>query len=168
MIGLQAGDILLVRGRSAVSISIEVFTGSPYSHAAIVMPALGQHIIICQAWTFGVELVPLEHARSEYTGPVDVYRLKDPGGLRADAMLDSAMGTVGRRYDYFGILRLAWLILTGRRTGGPSRKSSRLFCSQTVQLVYRAAGVKLTSYEDSAAEPGDLALSPLLSLVGTL
>ena len=162
---LQPGDILLVRGTAQLSRAIEDFTQSPYSHAAIVMPAWGKYDMVFQAWAFGIEIVPLHQAFSEFTSPVDVYRLVDPANLQVDDLLAAALALVGRKYDYFGVIRLAWLILTGQRKRAPSRRSSRLFCSDYVQRVYRVGGVELTSFNDSVVEPGDLARCSKLALV---
>jgi len=163
---IQAGDLLLVSGAGGISKAIEVFSDSPYSHAAIVLPAWDDQLLVLQAWTFGIEIVPLSRALSQFSGPVDVFRAKAP--LDLAAFRRAALAFVGRPYDYFGILRLALAILFGFRKTAQDRRTCKLFCSEYAQKVYRAGGVELTDIPDQMVEPGDLARSRVVKYVGTL
>ena len=92
----------------------------------------------------------------------------NPEQLNEAGLLEAATGMVGSAYDYVGILRLAWLILTGQRTHAPSRHCSHVFCSTYVQKAYRGGGVDLTKFQDDVVEPGDFARLSTLRLVGQL
>lgn len=169
---LQPGDVLLTKGNGIISNAIKCFTSSDYSHAALVVPAWGDEVLVMQAWTFGIEIVPITRAVEEFGTSVDVFRLNAPDDVQVnldfEKLLHAALGFVGRRYDYLGILRLAFLIFIGQRRKAVSRKTQRLFCSEYVQKVFRAGGVELTTFGDQVVEPGDLARCKMLRLVGTL
>jgi hypothetical protein len=157
------GDLLLFRGKGAISGLIQRGTGSPYSHAGLIGRWNGRVVAFHSSFR-GVEVLAASTAVCRYTGRVEWWRLRREllAEFDEEAFFDSAISLLGTRFAFIGLVRLGWRMLWGRTTGGRDRKlvPSSMFCSQYVSYCFRSAGLDLCpQYEDGATSPADLLAS---------
>jgi hypothetical protein len=169
---IRTGDVLLFRGTSFLSKAIHRFTGSPYSHAGFAI-WWDTRLLCFQSAGRGVEVLPLSSAVDTYDGRVDLYRLRDDALAKVDTekLITLAIEMLGRKYFTFGLLTVAWRILTRSLRGRKDVKTapSEAFCSQYLSYCYREAGLDLVpELDDASTSPGDLEKSEYLTLQAVL
>jgi uncharacterized protein YycO len=182
---LEIGDIILATTGDAVSLGIRVASGAPVSHAMLYIGG-GQ---VVEAVGDGVQLHQLGAALSHATLAVACRK----PGLAAEqglAIRDFAGRQLGKRYDYWGIVKQANFRIDELRYCAllpePARSRCRafygrvdlgtasndsFFCSALVLAAYADAGVPLTATPPHWSSPGeiaDLRLGSVLSYVGHL
>ncbi|MGO0058665.1 hypothetical protein ACTID9_01125 [Brevibacillus fluminis] len=153
---LQRFDLLFVRGRSPLARLIERVTHSPYSHVAIV---LDEHHIAETDWRF-----PLRWNHNNYPPwQCDVYRYRgELTAAQVSAMDAFIRAHIGTPYDFWQTVTNGLYLLTGL----PIRDApNRMNCSETVDRMFAAAGIRLTSAELGKVSPADLARSSKLQRI---
>lgn len=92
-----------------------------------------------------------------------VYILRPQARLNWRAF-DAWFETVdGQKYDWFGLLRFAWIKQVGSGNNG------RQFCSEALYRAYRALGANVLSSSDDAdaIAPFEFLLSPTMTVIAT-
>lgn len=143
---LQTGDILLFHGSEEISRIIEAATGSPFSHAAMVVRATGrppgQDLFIWQAVRPTVELAPLD--LRQYPGKIEwgTFVCRQLAVDRTPDLLEglhrfiaATVGTPFARTDLD--MGLHWL--EGRL--GISSGTKDYFCAQLLAETYMHMGL---------------------------
>jgi hypothetical protein len=161
---IRTGDVLLYRGRSLFSKAIRWASGSVYSHVGIAAWWAGRLVVLESTTTGGVAVRPASLSVAKYDGQVDWWQLRDEWAsqLNREALLERAIGELGKPYGKGGALWLGVRMLIGRITGGRDAVSlpESLFCSQYVSQCYRSSGVDLVpSAIDELTSPGAIARS---------
>lgn len=157
---LQTGDLLFVRGDDFISDSIEVISGSAYSHVAIIVD--DKTVIEAQGFR-KVGFQPIE----KYRGRGDVLTFKD--GLTHDQrqkILDFAESKIGSRYSYPLILWKAMQYLL-KIMWVYKAKPDEFICSTLARDAYLAAGIDLT-VKQTYPSPGDLVRGGQLVKIGEI
>jgi hypothetical protein len=168
---LQPGDILLSAAPGIASAGIRLFTISPVSHAAVYVGD-GE---VAEALRGGVRLRRIEAMLAEES-VVAAFRhptLDDAAALR---VAGHARASVGKRYDYVGVLMHAPFALQRRVCELPGVPAvlreacfstlatlqlihggeDRFFCSQFVLESYRAVGLPITRARPHWVSPEDI------------
>jgi uncharacterized protein YycO len=149
--------LALYRGISPLSLLIRWQTRGPYSHAAFVLPSGS----VIEAWPGGVQENPdlgKAHTAGTVVDLFDFPRSFSPE--MAQKVLELARREVGSGYDYLGVLQFI-----SRRRGA---HNERWFCSELVFEMLQRVGISLLArVEPWQVSPSMLALSPLLTHVGT-
>jgi hypothetical protein len=131
-------------------------TDSPYSHVAIVYD--DRHIAETD-WRF-----PLQWSHNNYPPWLcDVYRYRgELTAAQADIMAAFIQTHIGTPYDVWQTITNGLYLLTGL----PIRDApDRMNCSETVDRMFAAAGIRLTAAELGKVSPADLALSNQLQRI---
>ncbi len=167
---IKDGDILLYRGERFGSKIIRAVTRSEYSHAGIVAWWHGR-LMVLEAMSKGVRAMPISKNIRTYKGKVVWYRVKEPvKAEQREAMLNYAKKELGKDYGRLKMILLgAWLIFKldtiQRRL---LNRRNKLYCSEYVSLVYKAAGIDLEpEIHDLLMTPQDIANSPLVECMGS-
>lgn len=183
---IRTGDVLLFRGKGAVSGFIRRATRSKYSHAGIALWVQERLMVAESKELHGVRLVPLSSALG-LKQQVDVYRVMPSFDVDYGLVYDSALGRLGQPYGWLTILKhaVAWVTvvlpqrLLGKIpwVGGFLEKlhtyseddledpGKALVCSAFVAWCYRKGGLDLVrNLADAYTTPGDLARSIGLGL----
>ncbi len=153
---LKRFDLLFVRGHSPVARLIQWITKSPYSHVAIVLDDM--HIAETD-WRF-----PLQRHHNNYPPwQCDVYRYRSElTAAQVDVMSAFIQQHIGTPYDFWQTVTNGLYLLTGLPI---SDASGRMNCSETVDKMFAAAGIRLTSGDIGKVSPADLVRSSLLQRV---
>jgi len=177
----QTGDVLLFRGRGLCSRVIELWTGQPYSHAAIVLKQFdvhGSRLCIFEATHhYGVRLYPLERYLTECARQhcqVDWYPVTSPE-VHRDRIAAVFYRAWGDSYVNLAQFLVSFGRLTRwlrRRLGGRAGvdlNPSRHFCSELVAEALEAgdcfpAGVQAPVLQS----PGDITRFGCLVFAGTI
>ena len=168
---LQPGDILLSSANGINSVGVRLLTLSPVSHASLY---IGREEI-AEAVGEGVRRRSVPRLLEEETTVV-AFRHPAVQPLHVERMQAFVQETVGRKYDFVGIMlqapfsverRLCEMPLTplplrdfcvqgvGAVQLGIAR-SDRFFCSQFVLEAFRRAGLPLTDADPRLMSPADL------------
>ena len=137
--------------------------GLRWSHAALRYrrdPAAGLRVI--ESATCGAQ----ERSWEEFIADAEehqVFRVKD--GLpevTAREIVAYGWGNVGKPYNYWWLLKIAWELIKRRFIAAPFTYPAHV-CSSLVYDCFRYAGVNLIpGQQDVLVTPDDLAKSPLL------
>jgi uncharacterized protein YycO len=181
---LEAGDIILSTTSETISRVIRGATGSEVSHAAIYV-GNGEMV---EALGDGVGIKPVGTGIMDDSVAV-AFRVPGLSPQQAQQVCDFARASVGRKYDYWGIVdqaryKLAPAFCTA--LAGPARaqceswvgsvdlgtaRNDSFYCSELVVAAFQAAGVQLTSGSVQRQSPEDIAqlrLTNTLEYVGHL
>ncbi|AOX99624.1 distant relative of cell wall-associated hydrolase [Jeongeupia sp. USM3] len=168
---LQPGDILLSTGNSLTSAGIRLMTTAPVSHAALY---LGDGDV-AEAVGSGVRLRRLETMVDD-EAVVVAFRHPRFQPEQGVPMRDFADRSIGRRYDYVGVMLHAPFSLQRRICELPllpaparegclrgiatiqlgSGSDERFFCSQFVLEAYRQVGLPMTDADPRWISPADI------------
>lgn len=175
---IRDGDVLLFESRGLVSAAIRWGTRSTFSHAGLAAWWGEELMLVESVEGKGARAVRLSDAVQAAKGRIWLYRPAAWVVLDRAKVVDAARARLGRPYGWVAILldavgRLPLVALLLRRglaslddldDAGP-----RVKCSTLVSLAYRAGGVDLVpSLGDRSTDPGDLARSVALAVVGPL
>ncbi len=159
---LRTGDLVFCSGSYLFSQAIQRFTGSVWSHVAIVYrdDTLQRMFVLESETGIGVRLAPVSkylrdyHGRRRpYRGQIVVARVQpDVDVERVHKAISFGMDELTRPYDNSEILRIALRILfrVSRRT-----RDRKYICSELVQECYRQAGVSF-KLADRFVSPEDI------------
>ncbi|MDR2188449.1 MAG: YaeF family permuted papain-like enzyme [Azonexus sp.] len=168
---LQAGDILLTSANSLPSISIQVGTFAPVSHAILY---LGDGQVV-EAVASGVRTRTLEQVIEEERMVV-AFRVPGVESAHVERLRTWSLAQVGTRYNVIGVVLSAPFVLNRRLcelplvptpvrsfcvTGlariqlGVSR-NDRFFCSQFIIAAYNHAELPITRADPRWISPADL------------
>lgn len=154
---LGTGDIVLFSGKGRISQIIKWFSGTEYSHVAMVVHAVDQDAVFLwesttlsnvadvETGTYrkGVQLVPLSDRLERYEGTVWVRHLAPAlsAGQRA-ALWQFRREVAGRPYERKKV-ELFLSLFKDRGIGGCRRQEdlSSLFCSELVAEAYQRMGL---------------------------
>lgn len=156
---MSQASILLFKGTSFVSRFIRWFTWSEYSHVAILFNSDG---MVYESWD-GVGVIKSfrwELGKSHTSGTqVDIYDFNQPlTDDEARQMREYAESQVGRKYDRMAIL--------GFLLRKKLQSKDRLFCSEYVLDICRAAKRHILRQNDYQTPPCAFAQTLALSLSG--
>lgn len=153
---LRRFDLLFVKGKSLVGRVIEEVTRSPYSHVAI---AIDDWHVVETDWRYPLKMRHITYRPSEY----DVYRYREPFKMYQLVNMEFFLrGCLNAPYDLLQSLTNGLHILTGLPIRDAPR---RMNCSETVDKMYKAAGIDLCPEVDGHVTPGDLSRSDKLCKV---
>ena len=143
------------RGKSWLSWLIRWRTWRDASHVAWIC----KDGTVIEAWAPGgvrhVSSLSCRHT------PGTRIRLYAVAGLHSETVEKLLTGELGAGYDYWGILGFA----LRRKT----ENKRRWFCSELIYWAIQQAGIQLLrESEPSKVSPGDLEMSPMLTLYGDL
>lgn len=159
---LRTGDLVFCSGSYLFSQAIQRFTGSVWSHVAIVYrdDTLQRMFVLESETGIGVRLAPVSkylrdyHGRRRpYRGQIVVARVQPEVDVdRVHKAISFGMDELTRPYDNSEILRIALRILfrVSRRT-----RDRKYICSELVQECYRQAGVSF-KLADRFVSPEDI------------
>ncbi|MDD2657582.1 MAG: hypothetical protein PHD04_02890 [Candidatus Pacebacteria bacterium] len=150
--------ILLYKGTSLLSRTIEWFNWGDYSHAAFRNEKTGE---VIEAWAGGVRLVKNEWIQHNNDTHIDYFDFIDPlTDYEAHVIWQALCKEVGKKYDYFGILHF----LT--RRGGDDRR--KWFCSELVFSKVNPVRTLLNNVPDYKVYPSMLAMPTSLWKVASV
>lgn len=152
---LEAGDIVLERGRDVGSSVVAAITRGHFSHALMWVGG-GDFIEAMPAGVRTLQSVRVPIANQEYWA---LYRLRSGNLETALSAALHARRHCFKYYDLDGALRSAWL---------PKKRLDEraMFCSQLIAHAYHSVGVSLVpSKATSAITPNDLSRSNALKQV---
>ncbi len=170
---IHDADVLLWRGRGAISRTISVLSRSPYTHAAMAAWYHGYVISIEIREFVGGRARPLLPQVRENPGMIDVFRA-DAGGYWEDQGKFDRRGAVvrmmdlaGRDYGYTALLvaSLPYLPVVRWFTDAPADEDAdnghAPFCSDAISHAARVGGLvdPVPYVADRHTAPGDLARS---------
>lgn len=170
---MRNADVLLFRGTGLSSWIIQKRTHSPYSHAGIVT-WWNRRLIVLEAVTSGVRVVPLSYLLRQYPGGVDFFRtthqIDEPTRLK---MVIFAQEQLGKPYNKRLMIRYALKNALGlpfsNKDKVRDRPANQYFCSQYVAEIYNRAGFDLhIGLSDKYTSPKEIAESSFMQYVGTL
>lgn len=125
---VRSGDVVFQISKSRQTIPIQRATGSSWSHCGVVF-VIDSAPVVCEA-VGPVKFTPLDEWIEDGVGQeYAVMRLRPEFALTRDSMVlmrRAADRFLGRPYDHL----YAW-------------SDAKLYCSELVHKVYRAAGVKI-------------------------
>jgi hypothetical protein len=166
---IQDGDILLFRGKSWHSRLICWFTGSPYSHSAILGWWNGR-LMVLEAVPTGVVTSRMSLVVSKYSGKVELWTTDEH--LSRFEVIRTAQLLLGKRYSKFKLFRNLKRLVFGRGRDepiDPEAAPEDFVCSEFVSRVWRAGGIDLVKdTPDVYTKPCDIAKSPSVRKVGNL
>lgn len=129
--------IVLTASKTPLGAVIRWITRSPVSHCLIEFPVWGRRMV-AEARIGGVRMVPSVRARHHV---VAEYRCK----FGARAGLAAISDEMGQRYDYGGLLVIAWVFMLKEwlrvKVTRIRWKTSAVKCSELVAIFLRASGV---------------------------
>lgn len=166
---IKDGDIVLFRGRSAVSRMIRWLTRSPYSHAGVVGWWNGR-LMVLEAVGKGVSTSRLSFVVAAYSGHCELWTASEQGLDRA-RVVEEAQLVLGHHYSKGKILSNLWRMIVGRRAreADPDGTPDGFVCSELVSRVWRKGGVDLKpGVPDRFTRPGDIARSSAVRKLGDL
>ena len=142
---LKSGDLILWQTNNFVGNAIQLFTGSIYSHASIVLrlseyEGLERRRFTTEALRYGVVLNLLSRRLEHQNGVAWVFPLKDDWDLKRQAIGEKALSLVGIPYDYGSL----WKMISGEVFAD----ALKLFCSEYCFLAY--------GFEGQAPTPGEM------------
>lgn len=143
---LQTGDILHCRGKKLLARLIMKFTGSEFSHSALVI-RIENDVYIVDAQKDGVNLRPFDAWESIYQYKYVAHRRTPQPN--EDLFRYRALSKVGHTgYDFEGlILRQPFELITGRWRRRKN-EGNRMYCSEFVAWCYRITDFYSMSPED--------------------
>lgn len=137
------GSLVLFLGDTLVSKAIASLSGSPYSHAGLVL-RWGERVLLIEAATPSVHVKPLSISVAEYRGVADLYVPREP---LSDEVREKLISVATAHLAVpFGTVDLAWLglfTLIRRRFVERHRGEEDLVCSEFIARVYGRAGESL-------------------------
>jgi hypothetical protein len=129
--------IVLTASKTPLGAVIRWITRSPVSHCMIEFPVWGRRMV-AEARIGGVRMVPSIRARHHV---VAEYRCK----FGARAGLAAISDEMGARYDYEGLLVIAWALMLKEwfrvKVTRIRWQTSSVKCSELIAIFLRAAGV---------------------------
>jgi len=148
---LKKGDVILTHGSSWISRMIQKVTQSHWNHVVIYDE---DGYVIESNWGGVVR----SHVYNYYAGKdIMILRHKTASKTKLRYVVESAKYFIGREYDYFQIIELLWLYLTGRR--GNSRQISsknKFICSELVGRAFHDNDLPvIAKYKYTELSPGD-------------
>lgn len=150
---LRRFDLLFIKGESLIGRAVRCVTGSPYSHVAIVVDEW--HVAETD-WRYPLQIRHLGYRPEEY----DIYRYKD--SFAPYQLYIILRWNLNTPYDTLQSLTNGLYLLTGLPIlDAPNRMN----CSETVDRMFAAAGIRLTAAELGKVSPADLALSNQLQRI---
>jgi hypothetical protein len=146
---MKTGDHLGWRSNSAIGYFIRVFSRGDINHSSIVIKVDGvnDHRFDLGANKKAVELHKLSWMLREYRGEVWWYPLKDEYEERRQLIEQAAFKLIDIGYDYNSLIK--------NMVGRVSTNMSKLFCSETYNLIMLQAGIG-TGYLHVAPTPADI------------
>ncbi len=151
---LKPGDVINVHGDSLISKIIRVITQSYWNHSVMY---IGDGKIIGA----NARYVEIEDLNKYKNHEIRIYRHKYAKKADLDKIVAMAMGYEGRKYDYWQLLYLGWLFITGKR--GNAREigsKNRFICSELVAKPYYTFGYPvIKKYDYTQISPADFDLS---------
>ncbi|MFA7665157.1 MAG: YiiX/YebB-like N1pC/P60 family cysteine hydrolase [Burkholderiaceae bacterium] len=179
---LRPGDVLLVEGRSRLSMAIKVLTQSNWSHAALYVG--NQGLPGATTGLTGPTLIEADLREGVRAVPLDAYmhmhtRICRPVGLAApetERLIAYSVGRIGQRYDLKNLFDLARYLLhtppipmhRRRRmlafgSGDPTRAICSTLIAQAFQAVHYPILPEITVH-DSLDRSGQHSRSELLHI----
>ncbi len=158
-------DVLLYKGEGLISGIIKLWTGSEYSHAALV-GWWGDRLMVLESTKRGVFPVALSKNVKDYHGRIELWRAKKVI-TKADrkAMLEFAKLEIGKEYP--SVWNLAKTFLSKKDKRDKFRPASLVFCSQLVASTYNFKGHDLAKkIADAFTTPEDLYEGDMLEIGG--
>jgi uncharacterized protein YycO len=155
---LQPMDIILMKGKSRISRSIEFITQSQYSHVAIVFDP--EKNLTIEATLNGVVNGDL----NKYKGCSSVFRLKTITKEQSEKIVKFTEQQLGKPYDYEELIGL--LLRYGFHISINDFEKGRYTCSTFVNSAYASVGIRLTN--QIIPSPEDIFESPLLIKVADI
>ena len=147
--------VLGYRGVSVVSKLIKLQTRSDYSHVAVELTDGG----VIEAWQSGgvrrIDNAFIDHSPRTV---IDAYRVS--AYFDEAAVEEYLYNSIGQAYDFSSVLRF----VTRRHATDNTKK----FCSELVELAFKAGGCNLLNGNPSEHSPRDTLLSPHLIFEGVL
>jgi len=160
--GFMTGDLLCFRSKDLDGRLIRLLTRSEYSHVGLVFLYEGR-VYCLEAVASGVQLALMSRRAREYNGGVDYFRVLDVSEEQRRGAVGFAFQQLGGVYNYPGILRFFWFLLSGDKERVRSR--NRWFCSEIVAEAYRLQKAPLVERRAAAyTSPADLARSERVTL----
>ncbi len=166
---MKAGDILLFKAeKDLVSKMIAWGTNSPYSHVAVcVSPEM--NLTIEALTRGGVKARDIRRIEEDY----DVYRVKDEHPYDINKALSCLVGTLNKKYDYFGVIFLGILKLLSKigiplkEAANKWQKEKDYFCSELCYEAFSFAGLDIVPEvpEADITSPGDIAKSTIIEKI---
>jgi cell wall-associated NlpC family hydrolase len=159
---LRSGDLVFCSGSYLFSGAIQKFTGSVWSHVAIVYrdDVLGRIFMLESETGVGVRVVPLSKYLRDYHGRRRPYRGQivigrvEPGLTQEQVNrgVSYGMDLLTKPYDNREIIRIALRIAfrVTRRT-----RDRKFICSELVDECFNAAGIKFMR-PDNYISPDDI------------
>jgi len=134
---MKSADLLEWRSKSFIGSCIRAKTGKDVNHSCLVLK-LGFDGVCDRRFTLEAlggkfELCLLSRRLNDFTGRVYWHPLKEEHRNSADAVMSWALLQIGTRYDYSSIVASLF--------GRVSNNAKLLFCSESVFMGYRAAGL---------------------------
>lgn len=178
---LHQGDVLLFRGEGAIAKVIQAFTGSEYSHAAMVgwwaVDNDAEPMCLESREWVGIRSTTLASQVKRAPGRIDVYRIRD--GWKRTATMGPSVAymrdATGGDYGYANVLAASvrrlpvWRFLVKPDTNDKAVSKSPPFCSQLVDQALRKVDQDVAPNKASRlTTPGDLATSSTLVYQYTL
>ncbi len=170
---LDTGDILLFRKSPTLfGRLIRWWTGSPYSHAALVLNVLGRKLVIESLEPRGVRAYPLDKylAQEKADGGIMDWYIADES-LDRQKMAQFCLDRLGDKYS--APVQFLWSFLPlGRRMRRlyplpADLNPSRYFCSELVAGALEAGGYR-PGPDPVLVTPGDVSHLPCLIKMGSL
>lgn len=155
---MKAGDIVLVKRKTPISLLVRLLTNSKYSHVALA---------VSETYVLEIDIkYNLRIRKMSYTC-YDVYRLKRELSLTEEArLLQYAYSLVGKKYDFLRIFSLLIELSLHLRGHKIFNDPNRLICSDLIDSSYKQINVDLLpQYTDQDTTPHDISQSPELHIV---
>jgi hypothetical protein len=166
---MEDGDVLLFRGSVLTSRIIQSVSSGVYSHSGIAV-WWGDRLMLCQAVEDGVQAVPMRVGLTGYEGAADWYKLRPDTRAAIDlaAFVLEAKRDLGLPYSHTSLVEEGAHVLFGTSMPDEGEFPTGFLCSQYVAHCYRKAGLPLCDKADVDTSPTDIAVSPVLELMGTI
>lgn len=182
---IRNGDIALFAGGEGMSLAIEHFTQSPFSHVGFIwrMDNIDRVMLLESIEVAGVRLVPLStkinggSAGKPYPGKMVVARhagFPAPGpdfDRLFGEMTRFAVDRLGCPYGADDMARIVFKIAAGMahvNLPGHLKPDNAYICSEYADICYRSIGIAIEWNKEGFIAPADFARDPQVSAVVTV
>lgn len=162
---IQDGDCLLCYGESEMSIAIEILTGE-CTHVGLLEKTRGRVMVLEAVNEF--RHYPLSNyfnnynnTGKRYPGRIFIGRPRSITPAAAYEMINLAYGDLGKPYDWESVLKIAYNETLGKML--PTYQDDdrkKLYCSESYNFYYMAAGCGQFKDTDQFITPNEIATSP--------
>jgi hypothetical protein len=163
---LRSGDLIFCSGSARISELIKQFTGSVWSHVAMVLRLenLNRVLVLESVESVGVRMVPLsnyivnyQNTHQSYPGRVYVARHTQVDEYNVREMATFGLNLLGKPYDREEIIRIMSRI-TNLSHVSSLQRNTEYICSELIYECFQWVGIGMKTNPQGFIAPSDIAI----------